>query len=100
MQFRLKEETKAKLVKRGSIIFFLGIALLLIGTAVQITLFVTGGNSARVGSSGGMVWGGIVAALGIPAIVGGRIMQMIGKWRPDEAEELADETETPPRQNV
>ena len=91
---KLSAETKAKLIKYGGIVFPLGIVLLVIGTAIQITLFINSEGRAPSGSPSGMVWGGIIAALGIPAIVGGKIMQVVGKWEHEEAEETAEEKST------
>ena len=92
---KLGAQTKAKLVKLGGIVFPAGIVLLVIGTVIQVSLFITSEGKAPSGDPSGMVWGGIIAAIGIPAIVGGKIMQMIGKWEHEKVEE-----ETPPNQNV
>lgn len=96
---QLKAETKAKLVKIGGIVFPVGIALLLLGTGIQIAMFIMSEGDPQIGTSHSMTWAAILAALGIPAIVGGWIMRMIGTWEHEDEEETAD-VEPPGDQNV
>lgn len=98
----MKQETRDKLARRGKLIFWIGIIVMISGTTLQLTIYIQSQGAAVTNNPILMVWGGIAAAIGIVAIVGGKILQTIGTWEhppevseddPDYEEKIAESRE-------
>lgn len=80
------DKTRKRLRKIGGILFPLGIVIMVLGSGVQVFIYLSSGGTEVARAPLVMVWAGIFATLGITMIVAGYAMKLVSRFRDEEAE--------------
>jgi len=83
-QPRIDPGLKQKLSRLGNWLFPLGIVALLAGSSLQVFIYLASGGTEMTKQPRLLVWGGILAAIGIVMLVAGFAMRIIGSYKQEE----------------
>jgi len=83
-QPRIDAELKRKLARLGNWLFPAGILALLIGSSLQVFIYLASGGTEMTKQPRLLVWGGILAAIGIVMLVAGFAMRIVGNYKQED----------------